>query len=294
MLIALLVKLLQSSDMQRVAITGAAGYVGSALVRYFYANGWSVLELGRRKSSHNADHVFFDLEAEPPLVDWRTVNALVHCAHDFRPIHWPAMERINLQGSVRLLQAAAAHGVRGVFISSLSCFEGCRSLYGKVKLASEREAIRLGFSVVRPGLVWGGDSGSMTAALERTVRTSPVVPLIGRGSFPQYLVHKDDLALVVFALCQSDRAPLAKPLSVAAAEKISFHELLLRLAARYGRKPTFVPVPWQLLLFVLRTIEILKLPTPFRSDSLLGIVYQNPKPDFSAAQKLEFSFRRFV
>ncbi len=36
--------------MSTVAITGASGYVGSAIARAFRAHGWQVLELGRRSA----------------------------------------------------------------------------------------------------------------------------------------------------------------------------------------------------------------------------------------------------
>jgi hypothetical protein len=81
--------------------------------------------------------------------------------------------------------------------------------------------------------------------------------------------------------------------AVAAGEAISFRELLRRIAARYGRKPVFVPVPWRLILAGLKGMEALGLNPPFRSDSLTGFVFQNPEPHFEAAQQIT-SFRGFL
>jgi len=199
---------------------------------------------------------------------------------------------VNVQGSIRLMEAARKAGVeRGVFISSLSCFEGCRSLYGKGKLVVEGEALRMGFAVVRPGLVYGERPGGMMGALEKAVKASPVVPLIGDGGCPQYPVHEEDLAELVFALCQMDRAPV-EPISAASGEGISFRELLRRIAARHGRKPMFLPVPWRLILVGLKAMETVGLNPPFRSDSLTGFVFQNPKPNFEAAHAIS-TFRAF-
>jgi nucleoside-diphosphate-sugar epimerase len=271
--------------MSGVAITGAYGYVGSAIARCFRAQGWQVLELGRR-GAHR-----YELGAEP-AVDWRGIEALVHCAWDFGLARWEEIEQVNVRGSVRLMEAARNAGVeRGVFISSLSCFDGCRSLYGKGKLAVEREARRMGFAVVRPGLVYGERSGGMMRALEKAVKARRVVPLIGDGSFPQYPVHEEDLAELVFALCQAGKAP-PEPVSAASGEAIPFRELLRRIAARHGRKPLFVPVPWPLILAGLRAMERVGLKPPFRSDSLVGFVFQNPAPSFEAAHQIS-SFRPF-
>ena len=241
-----------------------------------------VMELGRRSVQR------YELGGTV-TVDLSGVDALVHCAWDFQLKRWAEIERVNVEGSVRLLEAAK--GKRGVFISSLSCFEGCRSMYGRGKLLVETEALRRGFAVVRPGLVYGDTPGGMMGALEKAVKASPVVPLIGDGSQPQYPVHEDDLAELVFALCQMETAP-AEPVAAAGGEGIPFRELLRRVAARHGRKPAFLPVPWRLILAGLKTMEAVGLNPPFRSDSLTGFVFQNPEPHFEAAHAIT-SFRPF-
>jgi hypothetical protein len=55
-----------------------------------------------------------------------------------------------------------------------------------------------------------------------------------------------------------------------------------------------MPVPWRLIHCGLKTIEALHLPAPFRSDSLVGLVFQNPRPDFSLPEMPQISFRRFA
>jgi nucleoside-diphosphate-sugar epimerase len=270
--------------MNTAAITGASGYVGSAIARCFRAQGWHPIELGRR-SSHP-----YDLSADVKI-DWTNINALVHCAWDFRLTHWQDVQRINVRGSIRLMESARQAGVpRGVFISSLSCFEGCRSLYGKGKLLVEKEALRLGFAVVRPGLVYGDHPGGMMGSLEKAATAAPRLPLIGNGTHPQYPVHEEDLAALVLALCQRDPPPA--PLSAASGQPIPFRDLLLRLAARHGRKPLLIPIPWPLILAALKSLEALGLNPPFRSDSLTGFIFQNPAPDFSRAHHIT-SFRPF-
>ena len=164
-------------------------------------------------------------------------------------------------------------------------------MYGKGKLAVEPEALRMGFAVVRPGLVYGDQPGGMMGTLEKAVMASPVVPLIGDGSYPQYLVHEDDLAELVFKLCEVGKTP-TEPVSASSGEAVPFRDLLRRIAARHGRKPMFVPVPWRLIMAGLKTMEGLGLNPPFRSDSLTGIVFQNPKPHFESAHEFA-SFREF-
>jgi len=275
------------------AITGAAGHVGSAIARCFRAHGWDVLGFGRRNVTY-AQRIPYELGDDPRRLPWGDVDALVHCAYDFRPKSWRKIHEINVDGSIALLRAARAAGVkRAVFISSLSSFSGCRSLYGQAKLEVEAAALELGYAVVRPGLVWSNTSGSLVRSLERAAR-GRFIPLIGDGSYVQYLVFDEDLAELVFALGHSDAPSIARAISAAHPEKISLRGLLQRMADKQGNRPIFVPIPWRLMHAGLKTLETLGLPAPFRSDSLIGIVFQNPAPEFALPELPGTTFRPFA
>ncbi len=270
----------------RCAITGSTGYVGSAIARHFEAQGWEVLHLNRRAG--------WDLNADPEKIAWGNVDALVHCAYDFRSAGWEEMRRVNVDGSVRLLKTARRHGVsRAVFISSVSAFAGCRSLYGKAKTLTENAALQMGCAAVRPGLVYGAKPGGMMAALERAAGAGKLLPMIGDGSYPQYLVHDEDLARFVFLLCQRETPVPAFPVTAAYPEKVPLRDIIRRIAARKEREVRFIPIPWRLIYLGLKTLEALRLPAPFRSDSLIGMVYQNAAPDFALPPGVNASFRRF-
>jgi nucleoside-diphosphate-sugar epimerase len=241
----------------------------------------------------NARHIPYELGAAAERLPWEGVDALVHCAYDFGPKEWAKIRRVNVDGSIALLRAAREHGVkRVVFISSLSSFPGCRSRYGKAKLEIEGAALELGCAVVRPGLVWSQNPGSMLAALERSVR-SRAVPLIGDGSYPQYLVSDEDLAELIFALCEVDAPTVVRAISAAHPQKHSLRSLLEGFARAQNRHPLFVPVPWPLIYVGLKTLEMLGLPVPFRSDSLIGIVFQNPAPQFDLPEFPGIKFRPY-
>ena len=277
----------------RCAVTGAAGFVGGEIAQHFSRNGWNVLHLSRRRPAQAEAFAPYDLASDPETLPWNEMDALVLCAWDLHAARWEQMEQINVQGSLRLLRAAKAHGLkRVVFISSFSSFEGCRSLYGRAKLLVEAEALRLGYSVVRPGLVYRECSGGIVGLLEKAVQSTRVIPLIGDGSRPQYPVHVEDLAALVLCLCAQETA-CERPLSAAPSEKVSFRNLLERIAARSGRRLWFIPVPWRLIDAGLRLLEWLRIPFPFRRDSLTGIVFQNPNPDFQLPPALAVPFRRF-
>lgn len=274
----------------RVAITGADGFVGASLERLLTERGRAVARLVRRPS--RSGDVPFRLGDAPDPGSLAGVDALVHCAYDFRPREWDELARVNVRGSERLFAAARAAGVRRlVFVSSVSAFETCVSTYGRGKLVVEEAALKSGGAVVRPGLVWDASGRGMFGALAR-LSALPVLPVFDGGRQPLVLVHADDLAR---ALADAVDAKDAERLPVLAAHPraLAFREILERLAAARARTPRFVSAPGALGLAGLRTLEALGVPLRFRRDSLLSLLNPDPAPDFSAAERLGWEFRDF-
>ena len=282
----------------RVAITGASGFVGSRLAEHFARASWSVVRLSRSAAEGDLSipfHLGEEVNSED-LVS-RGIDALVHCAYDFRPLTWAEIRRINVEGSRKLLTSARQAGVeRIVVLSTISAFPGCRSLYGRAKLEIEAVAMQVGASVLRPGLIYGEDveasAGGMFAALIRSARGS-VVPLIDGGSDPQYLLHIDDLFMVVQRLCRSDGPTTNRPVVVASSKPWPMRDLVVELAHRQGRKPRFVSVPWRAVWLVLKAAEAAGLRPAFRSDSVISLVNQDRHPDLSSLQELGVGARDF-
>jgi len=278
-----------------VAITGATGYLGSRLCDHLSARGWEVFRLTRKPEPANRHDVRFALHAGPPddFFAGRGIEALVHCSYDFRWHRWDDIHVHNVEGSVRLLRAAHEQGVkRIVLISTMSAFEGCKSLYGRAKLEIERAAVPLGAIVVRPGLIWGQRPGGMVGALAGAVKRLPVLPLIGSGGQMLYAIHEDDLAAIVERLIAGNDRP-AGPITAACEHGLTFRQVLQTLAARAGRRVVLVPIPWRLFWTPLRLAELLGLPLNFRSDSVVSLVNQDPHPEFAATRALGIPLRDF-
>jgi len=222
------------------------------------------------------------------------VRALVHCAYDFGPRRWDDIRRVNVLGSERLFEAARTAGVdRVVFISSVSAFERCRSLYGRAKLEIERAASDAGAVIIRPGLVYGAQPGGVFGGLVRQVQSGRIVPLIGGGHQRQYLVHEEDLGRLVQESIAGKIQPGNDPITLAHERGWTLRELLEAIAGALKKQPLFVPVPWRLVWLALKGLETTGLPAPFRSDSLIGMVYQNRTPSFEAMHRLGVHCRPF-
>ncbi len=101
-----------------VLVTGGGGFIGTALIRRFLANGWRAIGCGRRQPANvpdGAEWRSYDL-AWTALPDelFEGVDALVHAAVVKEDLD------LNVAGSTLLLETAQRRRVkRIVFLSSL-------------------------------------------------------------------------------------------------------------------------------------------------------------------------------
>jgi nucleoside-diphosphate-sugar epimerase len=274
-------------------LTGANGFVGSRLKGRLERDGWRVTAW-TRQSEPGTGAVAFRLGQEVDPSRLKGAHALVHCAYDFGPRRWDDITAVNVAGSQKLLAAARDAGVRSVvFISSLSAFAGCRSLYGQAKAEIEGFARSLGAFVIRPGLVYSDNPGGMFGRLVGQVRGARFIPIIWGGRQIQYLVHDEDLASLVEG-CLDGRVPAGvEPITVAHEQGRELKEILAQIARALEKRITFVPVPWQFAWLGLKGLELSGARLNFRSDSLISMVYQNPRPSFALLKSLGFQCRPF-
>jgi len=274
-------------------LTGAHGFVGSRLKRYLEREGWRVIAWTRQPEPGSGAVAFhLGQEVDPGLL--KGAHALVHCAYDFGPRRWEDIAAVNVTGWQKLLEAARTAGVGSVIlISSLSAFAGCRSLYGKAKLEIESFAQSMGASVIRPGLVYSDNPGGMFGRLVRQVRGSRFIPIMWGGKQVQYLLHDEDLGKLVHACLEGRLPKAAEPITIAHEQGWELKEILRQIAQALGKRVSFVPVPWQGVWLALKSLELAGVRTNFRSDSLISMVYQNPRPEFASTKSLGFACRPF-
>lgn len=186
-----------------LAITGATGFVGQAVLEYAARAGIEVRALARRPQEARAGVEW----VQGDLSDRRALQRLVGRASVVLNIAGvvnapdPAgFEEGNVWGTLNVVNAALDAGVpRFVHVSSLSAREPDLSVYGKSKLRGEKvvKASSLDWTVVRPPAVYGPRDTEMFE-LFKLARWGvlPVPPREGRSS----LLHVDDLARLLLAL----------------------------------------------------------------------------------------------
>lgn len=273
-----------------VAVTGAGGLVGGALVRALERSGREVRRLGR--SGDAARFVLGESVDESALTG---AEALIHCAWDFSAVGREAVFGVNVEGSAALFRAARKAGVpRTVFVSSVSADPACTSNYGDAKRAAEAACSAEGGLSVRPGLVWSFPPAGLFGSLARLASALPVLPVFDGGRQPFFTVHADDLADALVKSLAWEPGELTAPPALAHPAPVEFRDILKGLAARRGRKIGTVSVPGALAVMGLRALEALGLKPPFRSDSLVGMLNTPVSIDPEPARNRGARFRPFL
>lgn len=276
--------------MTTVAITGASGYLGGVIRSRCVEQGWSTIDLVRTVKSEGGRRYVIGDDLDPGLLD--EVDILVHCAYDMSLTSPEEVQRVNVDGTLALLNLARASGCSKIMVlSSMSAYDGTTQLYGRSKLQIEEAAKSLGAISIRPGLVYGPNAGGMAGALSKA-GALPLIPVPAAHSY-QFTVHEDDLTEAVIALLSADDTTL-EPIGVANPNPVQFKDVIAGLVRAQGATARIMPVSWRIVHRALTLAERLPIALPFRSDSLYGLANPAPSvPNLDALAKLGVTLRRF-
>ncbi len=255
----------------RVLVTGASGFVGSAVARALTARGDAVRVLMRTTSPRTN---IADLKCEIVEGDMRDVASmtramqgvryLFHVAADYRL--WardPAeIVRNNLEGTRATMQAALAAGVEKiVYTSSVAALkprdgepadetsrhteQSAIGAYKRSKLVAERLVERMIAENNLPAVI----VSPSTPIGPRDVKPTPTGRIIveaAMGRMPAFvdtglnLVHVDDVAQGHLLALEHGRVGEAYILG---GEDVGLKEMLARIATLAGRKPPRIKLP---------------------------------------------------
>lgn len=259
---------------RRVAVTGAAGFIGSAVCRELAAAGASVVgievapEHGERLRAAGVEPRIADVSDRAGIAEALEDSELVvHTAAYVR--EWGAMEdfmRVNVEGTANVMDAAEAAGAERVaHVSSVvvygyedeshqdeSAFRRSVGIpYIDTKSASDAIAARRGAVTIRPGDVYGpGSVPWLVRPVELMASGRMLLPNKGDGTMlPAYV---DDLAESVLLALR--RGAPGRAYTVWDGQGISFSEYYRMLAEGLGlREPRKLPKP--LLFAAAGTLE---------------------------------------
>ena len=239
----------------KVLVTGASGFVGTALCDRLRANGIAFL-VGKRS-----------IELLPEMAIDIVVHlaARVHVMHETVSDSLSAYREVNTQGTLNLARQAAAAGVRRfVFVSTVKVNgEGRLGVYSEsdapdptdpyaiskweAELGLRDIAANSGMEVVivRPPLVYGPGVKANFLNMMRWLNRGVPLPL-GAIHNKRSLVGLGNLVDLLIT-CLDHPAAANQTFLVSDGEDLSTTELFRRMAAALGKPARLVPVPgWML------------------------------------------------
>jgi uncharacterized protein YbjT (DUF2867 family) len=195
-----------------LAITGATGFVGSAVLAEALAQGHQVRALARRDQAPRAgvEWVRGDLDDAAALAALVAgADAVIHVAGLTNTPDPAQFEAANVTGTAKVIAAMKGTGLkRLVFVSSLSARKPDLSAYGASKAKAEAlvEASGLDWTTVRPPGVYGPRDVDYLEMF-RTAKLG-FVPLPPGGA--SSIIHAQDLAALLVALAATNAASTKK------------------------------------------------------------------------------------
>jgi len=230
----------------KVLVTGGSGFIGSHLVPRLVHEGFEVSVLARReaRTPRGARFVPGDI-ADPSALTAAMdgMDAVVHLVAIITERKAQTFERVNVRGTIGVLDAMAARGVpRIVHLSALGAGPDPSFPYLRSKWQGE-EAVRASdrtFTILRPSVVHGEGAGFFRPIVW-SLRWAPIYPMVAKGRTRFSPIWIDDLATCVVSSLTgaADEATL----DVGGPEVLTFSDIVRLVMETLGKRRRIVNVP---------------------------------------------------
>jgi dihydroflavonol-4-reductase len=232
---------------QRVAVTGASGFIGRHLVEHLAARGTTVVGVRR------------PFEPGSLLEMLRGADAVVHLAGVVSALKERDYISANVDGTRAVADAARSLGLPLINISSLAAAgpappRAPRSeddppapinAYGRSKLEGERAIARLDglrWTTLRPGVVYGPRDRALLPLFR--VAAAGIMPLVGRTDAAYSFIHVHDLVRAIAAAI--DHPAVGDTIFAGHPHPVTTREILEGVRAAAGARAAIIPIPMAL------------------------------------------------
>jgi NADH dehydrogenase len=266
-----------------IVVTGAAGFVGSHTVNRLAEMGTPVRALvhNRKRAEQrgrlqglNVEIVAGDVtrpETLGPALQGAT--AVVHTVAIAVEKGGRDYETINTQGTINLVQAAQAAGVRRLInISQLGADAKLpyRFLASKGRAQEYVAASGLDWTALRPSAIWGPED-QFANSFARLVPLTPLIfPIVGGQNARFQLVWVEDVVSSIVKVLD-DPTTIGHEYELGGPEVLTLEEIERRTLKALGARRLMIRFPMPLLRLVVTLMEKL-LPAPPVTRSLLELL----------------------
>ena len=269
-----------STRRRRVLVTGANGFIGSAVVAALQRSGLATRCVVRdparlRRRFPDAEVRALDLtDPRAHAVDcWTTlladIDAVVNVAGVLQPRRASDAWDVHHRAPDALFAACEKSGTRRIVHVSAVGIAETDTAYAASKRAGEAclMARDLDWTVLRPVLVVGDDSYGGTSLVRAMAAFPLAMPVIGDGATPLNVIHKDDLAEGIVRLVVNGAA-VGEVLEPAAAGHLTLAELVGAYRNWLGLPPRPVlRLPMKIVQCIARVGDVTRMP-PVTSTAL--------------------------
>ena len=244
----------------RILVTGASSPLAVGVLRQLLSNSDLELWCGRhRKEIPIADprlHVI-DLDLESDLS--KTLphfDLVIHFAGVTHASDEQQYRSVNVEGTVRLAEAARENGCRRFVYISTRCATHGSGAYGESKLAAEQELQKFEWQsllIIRPAEIYGGGGSEGIDRMLAFARRWRIIPaLFGHANLLFAPLHVDDFSKLAAELIQQHHEGLRIE-NVCGPEDLNGMILAYRISKRYHAVP--LPLWWPAVAVCLKALH---------------------------------------
>jgi uncharacterized protein YbjT (DUF2867 family) len=237
----------------RIAITGGTGFVGRHLTRALSKDAHQVVLISRGFDSRDtavrslANAVFAPVgtgSAERLVEAFARCDAVAHCAGINREIGQQTYQRVHIQGTQNVVDAARKANVKKILLLSfLRARPDCGSGYHESKWAAE-QIVRLSgldYTVVKAGMIYGrGDH--MLDHLTHSLHSLPLFARVGMKEGPIRPVAVEDMIRILQA-CLVEGRLSRQTVAVTGPQEMLLSDAVKQVARLTGRRVLTLPIP---------------------------------------------------
>ena len=173
--------------------------------------------------------------------------------------------------SRRLFQAAQRAGVTRIVhvsIANPSADSPLPYYRGKALVEQALAEAGVGYAIVRPTWIFGGQPEVLANNIAWILRRMPVFAIPGDGRYPVQPVHIDDLVRICLDAARADTGTI---LDAAGPETLSFEELVQAIRRATGSRARIVHLPPIAMTAVARALGILVRDVVLTGDEVKGL-----------------------